>query len=84
MLTPTKLRSDLYRVLDEIIATGQPLEVLRDGHVLRIALTDIKPPADRRGIVARIPFRGDAYHLDLKAEPTTWTWDPDANVDPPS
>lgn len=34
--TASQLRKDLYRILDEALATGDPVEVLRKGKVLRI------------------------------------------------
>ncbi len=37
MVTPTELRADLYRFLDEVLETGVPLEVRRGDRVLRIA-----------------------------------------------
>lgn len=36
-ITPTHLRADLYRLLDHVVATGQPLLVSRGGTTLRIA-----------------------------------------------
>ena len=35
-LTPSSLRADLYRILDRILETGMPVEILRKGHRLRI------------------------------------------------
>jgi hypothetical protein len=35
-LTASKLRQDIYRILDEIIATGQPVEIERNGVILKI------------------------------------------------
>ncbi len=35
-LTASKLRENIYRILDEAIATGAPVEVVRKGTVLRI------------------------------------------------
>ena len=32
----TKLRANLYRVLDEVLATGIPVEIEREGKLLRI------------------------------------------------
>ncbi|MBN1417357.1 MAG: type II toxin-antitoxin system Phd/YefM family antitoxin [Planctomycetes bacterium] len=40
-LTASKLRQDIYRILDEILETGKPVEIERKGRLLRIA------PADR-------------------------------------
>jgi len=33
-VTPTELRSHLYRVLDEVLATGQPCRVRRGGRIV--------------------------------------------------
>jgi hypothetical protein len=35
-ITASKLREDVYRILDEVIETGLPVEVLRKGTVLKI------------------------------------------------
>lgn len=35
-VTPTELRADLYRLLDEVLRTGVPLEVSRGDRLLRI------------------------------------------------
>jgi antitoxin (DNA-binding transcriptional repressor) of toxin-antitoxin stability system len=35
-VTASKLRENIYRILDEAIATGNPVEVVRKGNVLRI------------------------------------------------
>lgn len=43
-LTATRLRANLYRVLDEVIETGQAVEVERHGRIVRIeavALDDV-------------------------------------------
>lgn len=40
MLTLTELRADLYKVVDQIIETGIPIEVLRNGHKIKIILDD--------------------------------------------
>lgn len=35
-VTASKLRENVYRILDEAIATGTPVEVVRKGSILRI------------------------------------------------
>ena len=35
-MTPSRLRANLYRVLDQILETGAPVEILRKGRRLRI------------------------------------------------
>ncbi len=36
VLSPTLLRANLYRLLDEVLETGVPIEIDRDGRRLRI------------------------------------------------
>ncbi|HTR36033.1 MAG TPA: hypothetical protein VMH80_09040 [Bryobacteraceae bacterium] len=35
-ITASKLRENVYRILDEAISTGTPVEVVRKGTILRI------------------------------------------------
>jgi prevent-host-death family protein len=35
-LTPTELRKNIYNVLDEVLATGIPVEIIRNGKTLKI------------------------------------------------
>ena len=64
-VTASRLRSDVYRILDQVIETGVPVEIERRGKVLRIV-----PPSDtsktarlvRRDYVADDPE--DLVHLD--------------------
>jgi len=35
-ITASKLRENVYRILDEVLATGQPVEIVRGGRTLRI------------------------------------------------
>ena len=35
-LTASRLRQDIYRILDEVLETGVPVEIERRGKVLRI------------------------------------------------
>ncbi|MBI5851658.1 MAG: type II toxin-antitoxin system Phd/YefM family antitoxin [Planctomycetes bacterium] len=39
-LTPSKLRADIYRILDRILATGIPIEVSRGRRKLKIVPDD--------------------------------------------
>ena len=39
-LTASQLRADIYRVLDEVLRTGQPAEIERNGRRLRIVAVD--------------------------------------------
>jgi prevent-host-death family protein len=41
-VTASKLRADIYNILDETLKTGVPVEVVRKGRVLRI-VPETKP-----------------------------------------
>lgn len=43
MITASKLRENVYRILDEAIETGVPVQVVRKGVVLRIVVE--QPPS---------------------------------------
>lgn len=76
-LSASKLRANVYRLLDEVLETGRPLEIQRNGKILVIAPKD---PAEPGSIWDRLPRRegfivGDPdelVHIDWSSE-----WDPD-------
>lgn len=39
-MTPTELRNNIYNVLDEVLATGIPVEIIRKGKILKIIAVD--------------------------------------------
>jgi hypothetical protein len=75
-MTASKLRANVYRLLDEILETGHPLEIERNGKVLVIA------PKEEQSIWDRLPRRkgfivgdpDDLIHMDWYSE-----WNPDPN-----
>ena len=46
-ITATKLRQNLYSILDEIIETGIPVSIIRKGHKLKIVALDVGKKIDR-------------------------------------
>jgi len=69
-ITASELRANIYKLLDQVIETGAPLEIERRGRVIRFVA--VEPPSkleklpDRRGYV-----RGDAddlVHIDWSEE----------------
>lgn len=46
-LTASKLRQDVYRILDDVLATGVPVEIERKGRILRIVPSDAPSKFDR-------------------------------------
>ena len=68
-LTASKLRENIYRILDRVLETGVPVEVRRKGRTLRIVPTD--PPSrigrlKRRSYLLEDPE--EIVHLDWSGE----------------
>ena len=61
-ITPTQLRANLYKVLDEVIKTQQPIEINRNGQIIKLVLEEKK----NRGKL-----------INLKPHPKTLAGDPD-------
>jgi prevent-host-death family protein len=57
-VTASKLRSDIYNILDETLKTGVPVEVVRKGRILKI-VPDAKPDKLSR-LKKRDYFVGDS------------------------
>lgn len=73
LMNATKLRNNLYAVLDEVLETGKPVEITRKGRRLKIVPDDPVRKTD-----ALVP------HPDVIDDPETivhpdWTglWNPD-------
>jgi prevent-host-death family protein len=60
-LTASRLRQDIYRILDQVIETGIPVEIERKGKIVRLV------PADSSEKLGRLPkrklFEGDPEDL---------------------
>lgn len=71
-LTASRLRQDIYRILDEVLATGEPVVIERNGRRLRIVAED--PPSRLDRLVRRPDVvtgdPNDLVHLDWSDE---WT-----------
>jgi hypothetical protein len=57
-ITASKLRENVYRILDEVIETGVPVEVVRKGIVVRIVSE--KPVSKLARLKKRNLFVGDS------------------------
>ncbi len=78
-ITASKLRENVYRILDEALETGQPIEVLRKGKVLKI----VPPEKPKKNILENLKKRpgwikGDPE--DLVSIDWSHYWNPDDNV----
>lgn len=68
-LSPSKLRANLYRILDQVLTTGKPVEIQRRGRRLSIVPKDgaklalLKP---HRGYL-KVP-RDEIVHMDWSRE----------------
>jgi hypothetical protein len=77
-LTASKLRANVYRLLDQVLETGKPLEIERNGKLLVISPKE----KEKESIWDRLPRRegfivGDPdelIHIDWSSE-----WNPDPN-----
>ncbi len=70
-LSVTKLRQDIYRVLDSVLETGEPVEILRGGRKLLIVPAEARPsPLDR-------PFRNALACTPDELESTRFEWSAD-------
>jgi prevent-host-death family protein len=62
IMTATELRANLYRTLDRVLETGEPVEINRNGRIVRLVAAS----------------RSAVFHLDqLVAHPGTLRCDPD-------
>ncbi len=73
-VTLSELRADLYRLADQVLDSGEPLEILRKGRVLRLVA---EPDERRLDRIQPIPdlIKGDPEALvDIE-----WSgeWQPD-------
>jgi Antitoxin Phd_YefM, type II toxin-antitoxin system len=73
-ITASTLRANVYRLLDEVLESGRPLEIERKGKIVVIA------PKEEHSIWERLPRRegaivgdpGELIHMDWSSE-----WHPD-------
>ena len=65
-VTASELRQNLYRLLDEVLESGKPLEIERNGRILRIVPAQSQSKLDR--VVGREDFivgdPADLAHVD--------------------
>lgn len=70
ILSASRLRADVYRILDEILRTGQPVDIQRGGRLLRIVPVD--PPGRLERLVAHddavVGDPEDLVHVDWSGE----------------
>ncbi|MBI4729879.1 MAG: type II toxin-antitoxin system Phd/YefM family antitoxin [Acidobacteria bacterium] len=71
-LTASKLRENVYRILDHVLRTGRPVEIERRGHVLHIVPARTHQPSRLEGLATHArALEGDPedlVHLDWSSE----------------
>lgn len=69
-VTASRLRQDVYRLLDQVLETGQPLEIERKGRILKV-MPEARPGGKLASLTAHRCTRGDPeaiVHCDWSAE----------------
>jgi len=68
-ITASTLRSNIYRLLDQVLESRQPLEIERKGQLLKIIPED--PPSKMSRLVKHSCIKGDPesiVHMDWSSE----------------
>ena len=74
-ITASQLRADVYNLLDRVLATGEPLEIDRNGRLLRVVVGE---PIDwTRRLTRRAITVGDPDALVDQNAASPWTPDID-------
>ncbi|PKL76092.1 MAG: type II toxin-antitoxin system prevent-host-death family antitoxin [Candidatus Melainabacteria bacterium HGW-Melainabacteria-1] len=74
--TPTELRSNVYRILDEILSSGVPVEIEKNGRRLRII------PVEAVDRLERLPRRPNVI-LGDPLELADLHWEQEISLDLP-
>ncbi len=74
-MTPTELRNDIYRVLDDVLQSGVPQEIIRGSRTLLLV-----PAGSRRLRLADLPRREALACSPDELVATSWDqeWSPES------
>ena len=75
-ISPTQLRKNLYKLLDEVLETGIPLEINRGGQLLRIM------PVEKVNKLEKLKKRTDVIIGD-PSDLVDISWEGEVNLDLP-
>ena len=78
-VTPSQLRQDIYRLIDRVLETGEPLEIERKGRRLRL-VPDV--PVDRLDRIRANPAAIVGDPEDLVSLDWAADWDAEHAVNP--
>ena len=68
-LTASKLRENIYRILDKVLETGVPVEIRRKGKTVRIIAAEPPPKLERLKLRRYLLDDPESIvHLDWSAE----------------
>jgi antitoxin (DNA-binding transcriptional repressor) of toxin-antitoxin stability system len=69
-VTASELRQNIYKLLDQVLETGVPLDIERNGHRLRVVPADSRPKLERLTphLDAITGDPDDLVHLDWSQE----------------
>ena len=77
ILTPSKLREDIYNILDGVLETGEPVGIERKGRILRIVAE--ASPVCRLARMKKRPGLINGNPEDLAEIDWSPNWNPEAN-----
>ena len=77
-VTASRLRDNIYNILDQVLETGEPVEIERKGRVLRIVVD--KPPATRLERMKKRPGLINGNPEDLAEIDWSGDWNPEGNL----
>ena len=75
-VSPTELRSNIYKLLDEVLSSGIPLEINKGGKLLKIV------PVEKGSKLENLTSRPDVIAGDPE-ELVTISWEKEINLDLP-
>lgn len=78
-VTPSQLRQDIYRLIDRVLETGEPLEIERKGKRLRLVAEE---PVDRLSRIRVDPGVINGNPEDLVSIDWSVEWDGDRALNP--
>lgn len=75
-ITPTELRANIYRLLDEVLNTGLPIEIVKGNRRLRLI------PVEKNDRFNNLVLRKDVINGDPE-ELVTLSWEEEVTLDLP-
>ena len=75
-ISPTELRSNIFKLLDEVISSGIPIEINKGGKLLRIV------PVEKSNKLANLSLRPDII-VGNPDDLVDISWEKEVNLDLP-